>query len=96
MKKIILFLALIGFLAGSSHAAVVMKQVNKMTQVYQNDDPPKASDIKDNQSKETSKTPCCDNKGTSKSCCDDKKPAAKSCCDKGPNNACKPASDPKK
>ncbi len=96
MKKLILFLALIGFLAGTAHASIVLSHTAKMTQITLNDDPPKAKDTKDSKVGETTKTACCDKGTIKKSCCDDKKPTDKSCCDKGPKENCKPGSNPKK
>lgn len=96
MKKIVLFLALIGFLASTAHATVVLGYSNKLTQITLNDDPPKTKDTKDVKAGETTKTACCDKGSAKKSCCDSKKMPGKSCCDKGPKEECKPGTEPKK
>jgi len=96
MKKLVLFLALLGFLAGTAHATIALSHTAKLAQITLNDDPPKAKDTKDVKAGETTKTACCDKETVKKPCCDDKKSAGKSCCDKGPKENCKPGTDPKK
>lgn len=90
MKKIILFLALIGFLAGNTYASVVLTSSAKLTQIALYDDPPKAKEAKDTKTQESPKTACCDKGSAKKSCCDDKKSPNKTCCDKGSKEQCKP------
>lgn len=90
MKKLILFLALIGFLVGNTCASLVLTSSAELTQISLNEDPPKAKEAKDIKTPEIPKTSCCDKASAKKSCCDDKKSSNKSCCDKDLKDQCKP------
>lgn len=97
MKRMILFLALIGFLAGNvANAGIVTQYQTSYSQVWLDDDPPQPKEAKEAKTTSTTKTACCDKGVSKKSCCDSKKPDGKPCCDKGPKDNCKPGQEPKK
>lgn len=97
MKRMILFLALMGFLAGNTaNGSIITQYQPNFSQVWLDDDPPQAKETKEAKTTGTTKTACCDKGVSKKSCCDSKKPDAKPCCDKGPKDNCKPGQEPKK